>query len=629
MFETHSINQNSYWKSKAVWRIINLGTHLDLFISGSCKDTSFLDFLVNKILDYSIDTISRQNTYKDFSWVLEHVNTVLKTWEQEESTWKMNMIIGLLNEKEFLFSNIWKSSCYLVKSKNIVEITDKRDKKKEFSFISNGTLEHNDIVVMSSKRLLNFFSESDFIDSYNKNITPFGKSLQLILDEEKVEKNISIISLIYQDKHSIQPNKKLDIAKWFAYKILDTNFVKRLIALFLVAKEKLSQKWQLVKMILFSLWIIISISLLFSIVWRTLTTNIQTEDTKIYSHYLKQAKQWVRKASENTSSKDIFNLNIKKTEELIEKIEKKGLFWWDLIKLREDISRIKKSVNGIESFSSDPSKKLISIKQEDTVSIIGVNKKIYLIGKKSISWPIIAWKELQKHTFKELWEDYFVDAITVQWEISLVTNNGKVVIFSKNGDFRFSDVVWQDSWEESNMISSYNSNIYLISKKENQIYKHLKSGKSFSKGIPYLQKKDQNIIGGMLDIAIDWGFYILKKDLSFVKFFYRPYRLEKLALNNLPDDYEISKWSDTPKIQTRKELLYVYMLLNNRILIFKPNTTRYQHTKNLTFIWQIEGEKDKIIDFYVKHDWEILILNTSGIYQMKYEIWKENKLLLR
>ena len=96
------------------------------------------------------DKISKQNTYKDFSNSLEHINSVLKTWNNDSEWEKMNMVIGVLNENEFLFSNIWKTSCYLVKKQNVIEITDKKDKKKEFSFISNGDLEHNDIIVLGT-----------------------------------------------------------------------------------------------------------------------------------------------------------------------------------------------------------------------------------------------------------------------------------------------------------------------------------------------------------------------------------------------------------------------------------------------------------------------------------------------
>jgi hypothetical protein len=76
---------------------------------------------------------------------------------------------------------------------------------------------------------------------------------------------------------------------------------------------------------------------------------------------------------------------------------------------------------------------------------------------------------------------------------------------------------------------------------------------------------------------------MLKDDLSIVKFFSSPkYRLEKLIINKLPENYE--KQNDKIDLKTRPELNYVYMLLNNKIWILKPNSKDYRSTTSLTYI---------------------------------------------
>ncbi|MCD5380945.1 hypothetical protein LR004_03365 [Candidatus Gracilibacteria bacterium] len=629
MFETNSITKNEYGKTKTISKVINLGEGLDLFISGASKDSSILDYLLNKILDCSIDRISKNNTYKDFSHSLEHINAALKATNKALDDAKIHMVIGVLNEKDFLFSNIGKSSCYLVKKNSVVEITDPKDKKSEFSFISNGELEDKDIITMSTKRLMNFLSESDFIDSHSKKITKFNDSINSILEEELSEKNVSIVSFSYKGEEEVVSSNHLLAAKAFGYKILDTTFVKRMIALGMIAKERMGDKSKLLKMILFALGIIIAIVLLYVIIGKTVQTNTVTQNTEVYQQYLDDAKISLRKASESTSNKDIFELNISKTDELVGKLEKEGLFLEDIIKIKETTAQLKKSFNGIESFEEDESKKVFSLSGDKTVKVVGVNNKMYVIGEKSISGPIIEGKETKKHVFDSLGDDKFIDATNLQTNIALITQKGKVVVFSSNGNFKFSDVIGQDAWEKSNIISSYASKIYLISKEENQIYKHKKSGSSFSKGTPYLKKDDQTAIGSIIDIAIDGGFYILKKDLSFVKFFSSPtYRLESLVLNKLPENYKRTDPSAPLKIKTRQDLNYVYMLLDNKIYVFKPNSRKYRDTKSLTYVGQVEGSKFKIIDFYIKHDGELMILNTSGIYKMSFEI-SDDKLLVR
>lgn len=629
MFEINSITKNDHWKTKTISKVINLWEWLDIFISWASKDSSILDYLLNKILDCSIDRISKNNTYKDFSHTLEHINNALNAANRWPDEAKIHMIIWVLNGKDFLFSNIWKSSCYLIKKNNVVEITEQKEKKKEFSYISNWELSNGDIIAMSSKRLLNSLSESDFIDAYNKKIVKFNSSIDLILNEELTQKNISVISFIYTVKEKTVEYSHIDSIKSFWFKILDTTFIKRIIALWLIVKEKMWEKWKLLKTILFAVWIILAIILLYFIVGKTVKTNVKTENTQVYKQYLDEAKISLRKASESTGNKDIFDLNISKTDELITKLEKQWLFIEDIKKIKYTTAQLKKSFNGIESFEENEDNKIFALSSKNIIKIVWVNNKMYIISKKSISWPLIEGKETKTYNFNALANDEFIDATPLKWEIALITKNWKIVVFSKSGNFKFSDVIGQDRWEDSNMIASYASNIYLISKKENQIYKHTKSGTSFTKWIPYLSKKDQLAIGSMLDIAIDWWFYILKKDLSFAKFFSgSKSRLERLSLSKAPDNYNITD-SDSPlKIKTRKDLNYVYMLLKNKIFVFKPNSKRYQDTKDLKYVGQVEWSKFKIIDFYIKHDGELMILNESGIYKMNFEV-SDGKLLVR
>jgi len=50
-----------------------------------------------------------------------------------------------------------------------------------------------------------------------------------------------------------------------------------------------------------------------------------------------------------------------KTDELVEKLEKEGLFLEDIKKIKQTIAQLKKSFNGIESFEEDDSKKILSL----------------------------------------------------------------------------------------------------------------------------------------------------------------------------------------------------------------------------------------------------------------------------
>jgi hypothetical protein len=88
-----------------------------------------------------------------------------------------------------------------------------------------------------------------------------------------------------------------------------------------------------------------------------------------------------------------------------------------------------------------------------------------------------------------------------------------------------------------------------------------------------------------LSIAIDGGFYILKDDLVVQKFFASPeYEMSGITLNNLPKNYKIENTDSKVEIKTRADLNYVYMLLNNKIFVFQPNSKRYRDVNALTYI---------------------------------------------
>lgn len=634
MFDNHNISLPLQPKTKLLTRTINLGNDLDLFISWSSTDERILDYLSNKILDYSIDWISKTNTYKDFSGILEQINSILNTWNHEWDETKINMIIWVLNNDELLLSNIGKSSCYLVKKNNVIEVTDKKDIKKEFSFISNGSLQNNDIIIFSNKRLLNIFSESDFIDAFSKKAKKTNSSLEAILESEKYQKSISFVTFSYKK----EIKGPAAASSWFQLmfikdlwlKVLDTSIAKKLIALYMISQESFVKKWWLFKTILFGWIILLFIAILYMTVWRTIDETVKTDNIEAHQKELQKAKIAVNSAGESLNNKDIFDLKIDSAKKIIANLREKELFASDLKLLDEEIAKIQKSSNGISSFDWNEESKIYTNGDIQAHTILQIEKKTYAIGNQAISWPILEGQETKTYTFTALWDDVFIDATNLGSTIVLLTKQWKVVNFSKDGNFKFADVLGQDSWEKADQIASYGfNNMYLLSRETNQIYKHKKSGTNYTKWTPYIKKADQQNIWKMYDVAIDGWFYILKDNLEFLKFFsWNQYRLDSLVINKLPNNYKIETWSESPIIKTRQDLNYVYMLLNNKIFIFEPNSKNFRLTKSLTYIGQIEWKSNKILDFYVKYDGELLVLNSAWAYKMNFEV-NEGKILVK
>ncbi|PIE85085.1 hypothetical protein CSA08_04040 [Candidatus Gracilibacteria bacterium] len=621
-------------KNIIINRNISLDEGLECFLLISSSDLTLADNVLNKILDLIIDKIGKEDSYSDFSLALQNINSFLKQWNKDlEKELKINIIIGLLDENTFLFSEIGKVSCYLIKNNNeLLEVTDKKYNKKQFGFISSGELSEGEIIVMGTHKLLNYLSNSDFLDGARLDtLEAFNENIVDILNSEIIEKNLGITSIKYKS-NGVLNNKssKFLFIKEFFIKLLDNNFSKKIIASYFVLKDKISKKSKTIKNIIFILGIIISFFLLYSIILNIVGNNSYMEKKVEYTKDLEKAKSYVVVASENINNPDLFNLNINNAEKIIETIKKEKLFLNDLNKMKDDISILKKQFNGVEIFEENSNNKVFVGEIPGAVKILKKDKKLYVIGKNGVYLLDQENLKMQPYIFEKLDidEEYFIDATVLVSDIILLTNKSKIVKFNK-GYFNFVDVKGQKVWQNSKNIESYGRNIYLLGQENNQIYKHSKSGARFNSALNYLKDEDVKNIGNIRSIAIDGGIYILKNDLSMLKFFASPkYRIEKLILNKLPKNYNVEV-DNNIEIKTRANLNYVYMLLNNKIFIFKPNRKVYNDVKSLMYLGQIEGKSYKIIDFYPSHDGEIIVLNESGLYKLNFDVDEDDKIILR
>ncbi|PZM85048.1 hypothetical protein DLH72_02290, partial [Candidatus Gracilibacteria bacterium] len=166
MFEISVIEVDNQKDNVVLKKSINLDKNLDCFLMISSSNKGLAENLLNISLESIIDKISKEETYNDFGIALENINSFLKTWrtdsEQED---EVDMSISILNENNLMFSNIGKSTVYLVnKNSEIIELTERNENKKSFLFISSGSLANSEIIISSTVNILKYLSKSDIID---------------------------------------------------------------------------------------------------------------------------------------------------------------------------------------------------------------------------------------------------------------------------------------------------------------------------------------------------------------------------------------------------------------------------------------------------------------------------------
>jgi len=632
MFEISVKKVDFEKKNIIIKRNINLDKNLDCFILVSSSNENLAENLINNTLEFLIDKVSKNDTYNDFMIALEHLNSYLKTWRlDEEKKDSLDMIIGILNDNTYTFSNVWKSSAYLInKNSEIIELTESWENKEEFSYISEGKLLNWEIVISSTIELLNYLSKSDLIDGLilSEDIKIFNKNIKNILKSEIIDTNCLVSSMKFKsNKFVAEENDKKEIIKNYLAKTIDNKFAKIVIWKCLYSFDKLKTQSKTIKNIVLISGITIAVFFLYYSLSTLVSITTQTEVKETAKNNLIEVKNIIRIASENIANPDVFEKNIKDAEALVAEVEKQEIYLWDLSKITDEINILKKQFNKIEIFEENETNLIYALNSSDNVKIAKNNLVPYVISKKWVIWPILTTAKLQVYIFNNLSEnEYFIDWFFIESNLFLLTNTSKIVKFTKNWYFNFVNVVWQTKWEDIKTMWSYSNNLYTLGI-DNQLNKHSPSWNDFKAAESYLKKEDLTQIWDVLSIAIDWWFYMLKKDLTVVKFFSSPYRLESIMLNKLPKNYVLEEWKKT-QIIARNNLNYVYMLLNDKIWIFKPNTTNYKNTQSLTYIWQIEWATKTIKDFYVNYDWEITVLNESWIYKLTFEI-SDDKVIIR
>ncbi|MCD5374876.1 hypothetical protein LR010_00300 [Candidatus Gracilibacteria bacterium] len=614
---------------------VNLDDDLDCIIVLSAKDEKLGELLYHKVMDSVIDRIHPKNVYKDFSNSLENINSFLSSWQQGGDKIKgLHGIIAVYHKKTFLFSTVGTSSCYLFNSRNeLIEISDKNESSSDFSFISSGDVSSGESIILSNTRLLDILSADDIKDGLsNGDISRSGDNIEKILMQEHEGKNIAVVGCTKLSESEPTTKINYDKISYYCLRACDNHIAKKMLGYIYFSRDFLLSRSQKVKQILLGVGVLVSVFILYNIISGFFSMTSNTYSLESAKQELILAQSSIVSASENMNNEDMYTLNIEQAEEIILKLEQEQLFISDVGLLKDRIGILQKQFNGIQPFATSSENTLYSFDTEkEIVKVLSLDGQIYVVHRDSITGPILKGESAENFEFSELsGGDYFIDATTQDSNVVLMTSAGKVVNFAKNNYFSYVDVLDQVTWEESPIISSYANNIYLLSDSGNQILRHKKQSSSYDSGVAYLKDQDAIDTGRILSLAIDGGIYILKLDGSIIKLFRSPeYRLESLVLNKLPKNYNFQNLDgeNLPSLRAKANLKYVYMLLDNRILVFSPNTSNYRDVKSLSYIGQIEGKDIVIEDFYVDNDGDIIVAGNRGIYQLEFEVDEEDLII--
>jgi hypothetical protein len=339
----------------------------------------------------------------------------------------------------------------------------------------------------------------------------------------------------------------------------------------------------------------------------------------------------LEKAGKDLANKDAFKENLTKAENLIFEVRGKGVYMNDVKRLLDTISILKKQMNGVESFDPKAHQAEYAFAKDakfQPVGVFEVAKKYYFVGKDQITGPFVkgAESEMKTTAYPDGEEAVSADA-TEEGVIYVLTKSNRVLKFYK-GEIAYANVEGQKTWEPGKSIKTYNSNLYVVSEDGTQIYKHKPGVSGFSAKSAVLDG-DRSKKPTVLDTALDGGLYVLKKDLTIDKIFTVPaYSERSVMINGLPDGYALTAESNPPKLLVPANANYLYMVLENRIWVFEPDTKSYKDVKSVRYVGQIEVTDDTVRAIYVPKDGEIVTATATGVYRIKFEV-SDGKIVIR
>lgn len=620
------LNETKFINSKKV----NIDIWLEWIIQISFIDKNISDIIERLIIDLLITKIDKNwDVYDSFSILLEKLNKEIKILSKDYALEELNIFIWICHQDILHFSILWNYAIYLIKNQKIIDIAAwMQGKNLEFSYISSWNINIWDNIFIANLNLLDYITKDDLFEISRAQKIDKLEIIEQILSQEITSEQYNIISIWNESKikdENYTISFDLIKSKFLSIKdkISENEKIDTIIG---KIKSKIDLKNKYVYLGLLGSGVIIAVYLLYVVIGSIINTQIQSSVPEEYKNKLIEARLLLERTNKDFWNKEVFANNIKKAEDIIFEVRWKWIFKNDVDKLLSYISILKKQANWIETVNLSKENEQIGFWTNfNLVWIYENNKKYYYVWKDSIIWPYIKWDSVKSFTYPD-WEEVISADVDQDWSVFLLTKSSRVLKFYKQ-EFKYVNVEWQQTWEQWLALKTYNWNVYILSDKKNQIYRHKPWVSWFSARFWLISENDSKQMS-ILDFAIDGWFYSLKQDLTINKFFTTPeYNSRSIIINNLPKNYSNTSW-ENPKLFVWQNLNYLYMLLDNKIRIFEADSRNYKDVKSIRYVWQLESSQAKIISFYTPKDGTIFVWTKDGVYQLNFEV-SDGKVIVR
>lgn len=221
----------------------------------------------------------------------------------------------------------------------------------------------------------------------------------------------------------------------------------------------------------------------------------------------------------NENEKAINNLNEAKT--LAEKAKKTKYFSKEADELLGKIAGKMDSALGIVKVSGGAFSDLSNIGAKEVLGLASTDSKLYTINSDGVIYEIDTGSGENSVLLSDAdirGKTVAITSIENTSVLAILTDEPRVYSFdTKTKDFSKADISGGE-WEKGVDIGSFLTNLYIASKEDKNIWKHIKTTGGYGKKIGYIKDPDAVDLSDIVSIAIDGSIYVLKQNGSVLKF---------------------------------------------------------------------------------------------------------------
>ena len=549
------------------------------------------------------------DAYERFEHALKEVNATYKTLKEKrgpKSVGNVSAIIAVFSGSELHLTQTSDAEAYLIRRGKLSLVSEGLAGKSEDLFvnIASGELLPEDKIIFSTSRLLRLATHTQLTQMCSEGVTEALDAIrELVLSDNDLSIGVTCLStkLPHRVGAPAGKNRKggqtLTVINDFLSKT--TDFLQEKLK---IGGKKLPMEKNniLIAIGIIALVLILSVSFLLS----SRHDSQIREEYKVRIEAMHQDLQ-VANTKGYSNDKETANAILNKVENDAKGILESKYFRSEALALLDKVQATRDSINNTKRLSEIKPYVDLSGKRAyvEALGFVNLNDNFFVYEYNAL-YEVILDQVLDPKTTDQTEVVINGTVMEDQGVIALMTKAGRIIEYYDN---RFQFMGTDDeTWKSGVDITAYGRYLYLLSPKENQIYKYSRSRTKYSNATEY--NLDANL-SNAISLAIDGNIYVLFKGGDIIKMLkgeQQNFQIEDLAT-------DLSEATQIFTLPEHKKL-YVLDTVNRRVVILEKGTG-----SNARYLSQVYFEElPDVQDFYVdKKEDKLYLLTKKAIYQVE------------